>query len=284
MSGVYGTAAIDEAAPQSPSFVDDDDLLDLHLSHETSSPIDEDDDEQLLGDPFSQPKLTASSSDSPSASSKMSAVREAAANAKIWNLDYYKPYFDVSTELEVRRLRKAILPFKDDMYRDEEQPDLYGPFWIVSTLAFLMAAMSNFSKFLHHTRSDASEWNGDVQKITSSASFLYGALFVVPTVTYAMLRSTGATRPILELISLYGYSLVAFVPTCIICVLPIEPLHWVALIISLLINAKFLHRNIIAQLPEEKKQKPGLYLLIWFTLTQVIIGAVLKFYFFNYDE
>lgn len=48
-------------------------------------------------------------------------------NAKCWNIEYYQTYFDLDTSDELMRLKKALLPFMAGQFFDkdlDEKPDL----------------------------------------------------------------------------------------------------------------------------------------------------------------
>lgn len=82
------------------------------------------------------------------------ADRGTTSNSRIWHLAYYQDWFDLSTTLALTRLTQALLPGKNDAFifdRAHNRPDLYCPFWLIVTLAFLIASMSNVSKWVHST-------------------------------------------------------------------------------------------------------------------------------------
>jgi len=204
-------------------------------------------------------------------------------DTRCWELAYYRPYFDIDTITELGRQRKALLPFTDELFfGPNEKPDLYGPFWIVATLGFLMAAMSNLSRYLYDKQTDPSQWNSDIRKISEAFSFLYSGLVIIPGVTFFVLRSWNENPSLIMLVSLYGYSLVSYVPTCMMCALPFELGKWLGILASFALSLLFLTKNIYSPLSEEKKKKPGYYVVGWLGICQLTLSAVLKFYFFKY--
>jgi len=202
---------------------------------------------------------------------------------RCWELAYYQPYFDVDTTSELLRIRKALLPCgKEPLFGENEKPDLYGPFWIVATLGFLMAAMSNLSRYLFGKKTDPTQWNSDIRKISEAFSFLYSGLVLIPLITYFILRAWSENSSMIKLMSLYGYSLISFIPACVFCVIPFEWAKWSVILTSFIFSILFLWRNIYKPLPDEKKHKPGYYALGWLALCQLALSAALKFYFFKY--
>jgi hypothetical protein len=142
-------------------------------------------------------------------------------NASFYQLAYYQGYFDVTTPQILDRLMRAYFPFRGKFYRDDdgtgsgraEQADLYGPFWICTTLIFLLAAAGNFANYIQFINdptqgpgsgSGSSEstdsegnvvssgvWTYDFRKVTIGASVFYAWISVVPLALYCFFKHTG---------------------------------------------------------------------------------------------
>eukprot|EP00486_Rosalina_sp_Unknown_P006429 CAMPEP_0201578098 /NCGR_PEP_ID=MMETSP0190_2-20130828/24809_1 /ASSEMBLY_ACC=CAM_ASM_000263 /TAXON_ID=37353 /ORGANISM="Rosalina sp." /LENGTH=165 /DNA_ID=CAMNT_0048010897 /DNA_START=88 /DNA_END=582 /DNA_ORIENTATION=+ len=158
------------------------DLLDLELSHDdVDKPVSNDGMDLFSYDDVTEPMLgnnidkdnnnnnktnNASSTNidigyTGNSDNKTPQNNTDASNAKCWNVQYYQPYFDLDTSDELIRIRKALLPFLAGEFYDkdlDEKPDLYGPFWITTTLAFLMAAMGNFAAYINTNEETVGEW------------------------------------------------------------------------------------------------------------------------------
>jgi len=90
----------------------------------------------------------------------------------------------------------------------------YGPFWIATTLIFVMAAAGNFANYIQFDDKEKA-WAYDFTKVTVAASCLYSIISLVPLVVWFFLDKVGTTKGLVEVISLYGYSLFVFVPTSV---------------------------------------------------------------------
>lgn len=53
-------------------------------------------------------------------------------------LGYYQTYFNIDTTTVLQRMKRALLPLNVDSFFGEETPDLYTPFWIATSLVFLL--------------------------------------------------------------------------------------------------------------------------------------------------
>eukprot|EP01083_Nonionella_stella_P243022 847193_1 len=208
------------------------DLLDLELSHDAddvSKPVENDEmglfnydmnyeTQPMLGNNINNKNdqrnisgniaVNIEQKDMKNGNEKNNENNENNVSANCWNIQYYQPYFDVDTNQELQRLRKALLPFMSGEFFDtelNEKPDLYGPFWITTTLAFLMAAMGNFSAYINTNEDRIAEWNGDITRISEAATFLYTGSSIVPILLYIILKTYNVKFTLIQLISYYGY-------------------------------------------------------------------------------
>lgn len=146
-------------------------------------------------------------------------------------------------------------------------PDLYGPIWITFTLVFCAAVTSNMSLYLHHSKSHRlfaksmidgggvaaeEEWDYDLNKLLHAMWILYGYSFGLPTVVYCAMGMIGNnssnTIRFVELICLYGYSLVPYLPVMWVCIIPINWIQWTTLFLATIISGMFVLRNVISSI------------------------------------
>lgn len=162
-------------------------------------------------------------------------------------LDYYQPYFDVSTDLIFSRIKRAFWPFTlSPFFSHTESPDLYGPFWICTTLVFLFAAAGNMSSFINYKPTEFNtEWLADFGKVAFAASMVYGFAFVLPVMVWVAFRFwIGSPLSLVNITSCYGYSLVYFAPAAVFCTVPNEPTKWVFVMVAAALSAHFLVRTL----------------------------------------
>ncbi len=163
--------------------------------------------------------------------------------------------------------------------------DLYAPFWIATTLIFLVASTGNFASYLASTADVA--WEYDLNTVSVGATVLYAFLSVVPLATWYLLDKVPVAlhraRSLVEIISLYGYSLVLFVPTAVLCIVPLNFLRWIFCSAAAAHSAYFLLRNLIRfddmDTPTKRAHLPVLACLGG---AQIGLGLFLKLYFFHY--
>jgi hypothetical protein len=103
-----------------------------------------------------------------------------------------------------------LVPHKT-FYDGSERPDLYGPFWIATSLVILMAATGNFATYL--TNSDTIT---DYRKLSLAASLFYFCITVQPVVMWFIGNRLAMQRSLVETISLFGYALFVYVPASVL--------------------------------------------------------------------
>jgi len=217
---------------------------------------------------------------------------EAAQSA--WSLDYYKVFFNVGTKDVASRLVRSLLPFRSNFYARGEVPDLYGPFWIVTTLVVILAITGNFAGYIHFLPTQQTiQWRYDFEKVTLAASVFYTMISVIPLIVYLGMRRVGVSGNhlwITHVISLYGYSFFSYVPAAVLCVTPIDTVRWVAIALCFCLSSFFLVRNIRSYFPvdqldwDAQAKFKGTVLLGVVTLGHLAVALITKFYFFEYPD
>ncbi|KAL9182462.1 hypothetical protein ACHAXT_013114 [Thalassiosira profunda] len=132
--------------------------------------------------------------------------------------------------------------------------DLYGPIWITWTLVFFVAVTSNISMYLHHKTKTSivdeggtaaeEEFEYSVDQLLHATWILYTFSVGLPTLLYFVLRLAGVNGlGLADLVCLYGYSLVPFLPVTWLCIVPLNWLKWIFLAISTALSGLLVLRN-----------------------------------------
>lgn len=79
-----------------------------------------------------------------------------------FSLSYYQQWFEIDSETLLKRVGKSMMPPLTTFYQEDEHPDLYGPFWITTTLIVAIASASNLANFI--SSSDSQSWKSDLPK------------------------------------------------------------------------------------------------------------------------
>jgi len=66
----------------------------------------------------------------------------------LWSLAYYSQFFDVDTTSVLARCWAALYPRANFLDVLDGNPDLYGPFWIATTVVFILFVGGTVSQYL----------------------------------------------------------------------------------------------------------------------------------------
>jgi len=207
------------------------------------------------------------------------------------SLDTYRIYFDVDTADIVKRVVSAVrmcnVPdgFRNDVMgvtsSDGKGPDLYGPFWITATMVFFLAVISNMHGYLH--RDDVEEFEADISHLVHAMPVLYSFTFLIPLALFLVLRCVAIPFPLMELVCLYGYSLIPYAPTLLLCLIPVNFLEWVFLLVATCVSCLLILRNVATPiLSSDVGMSKAPALVMFVVACHVIFVLVLKFAFFHH--
>jgi len=200
--------------------------------------------------------------------------------AHFWSLTYYQHLFDVDTNQVVERVVRSMLPFKFSFVQyTSTNPDFYGPFWIATTLIFMLAITGNLASYF---TSDlpSGEWYYNFDKVTWGALTIYGYTIVIPFAMWVVFKWMKIPFRLLELLCIYGYALFVFIPASILCVVPLPVVQWIVTGIATLLSGWFLVTNLIPPL-RAHEAKVGLIALFVVAGLHVGLALAFKLYFFH---
>jgi len=163
-----------------------------------------------------------------------------------WSVQSFQAYFNVTTADVQYRIINTIKHFNDlgafhEKVLQNKSPDIYGPFWITTTLIFFVAVTSNIASYFN--ASDDFEY--DISHLFRATVVLYSFTFLTP-LFYRLIFFwvLNVDMPLVDLICLYGYSLVPFLPATVFCAVPDEPLVWFLLTVATVVSLIFVMRNV----------------------------------------
>lgn len=201
------------------------------------------------------------------------------ADASFWSLNYYRHFFEVNTAQIGLRLLRAIVPIGQHFYSDDDpKPDLYGPFWIATTLILFMSATGNFSSYYDIDPKDRATWSYDFKKVTAGATAFYGYISIVPLLVWFAMKHCDDNKSFVNVASLFGYALISYVPVCLLCIPPLSMLRWLSIATAFVISSYFLVKNLWTDF-HNKKLFPVMVAVL---LVNLGIAIATKFYFFSF--
>ncbi|XP_048763806.1 protein YIPF1-like [Ostrea edulis] len=201
-----------------------------------------------------------------------------------WTFEYYQQFFDVETKQVLYRIAGSMVPKPGSNYLQNTirpNPDLYGPFWICTTLVFTTAIAGNLANYLSSEGKNF-KWKYDFHKVTFAAAAIFSYWWIIPTALFGFLwwRGSKANYTFLEILCIYGYSLTIYIPISILWVVQFEWLQWTLVMVGTLLSGGVLVLTLWpAVTMETKKTAWVIIILIFLCHTSLAVGF--KLYFFN---
>lgn len=94
------------------------------------------------------------------------------------------------------------------------QPDLYGPFWIATTVIFAVFVCSSLAGSLAAYIAGKSHVY-DFTILSSALFIVYMYAFLCPTLVWASTKYFGCQPSLMEIINYYGYGLTIWIPVSV---------------------------------------------------------------------
>ena len=201
---------------------------------------------------------------------------------RCWNcihVDYYQKYFNVTTQDVMQRLVFSFIPYGDKLAQAVgDNPDMYGPFWMYTSLIFLLALAENLHNYIVEGNED---FQYDFKNVSSSFFTVYGIGFGAPLLLSFLMKWISDTElRFLEVTCIYGYSFSSIWVCILLCVVPVDAFQWLAIIAALVVNLAVLFFNMKKELDQYAPKTKWLVVLgIW--LVQIVVMMIFKLKFLH---
>ena len=211
-------------------------------------------------------------------------VVEEKSNKFLSFLDKYKEsfgkYFNVEVSDIKQKLKGSLIPFNKSFYESIEiNADLYGPFWIFTTIIFLIALIGNFSSYVH--AEDKTKIVYDYNHVPHAIFIIYGFGFGAPIVLWIIMKFIFRIDiDLLTNLCIYGYSYTILIPILLVCIIPFKLVATLALLYFLIHSCTFLFHNMYLVI-QQRAQKSKYVVLGLLGGIQLLLFFFLKFYFFG---
>ncbi|GMH37038.1 hypothetical protein BSKO_04911 [Bryopsis sp. KO-2023] len=208
------------------------------------------------------------------------------------SLKRFQKYFDVDTKDVLWRMGNSSLgPFKGNFFDNvKDNPDLYGPFWITTTLVFLTAVSSNIvSWYNHHEKEhkDAKDdkddkdhkiWNSDFSRLAHASILYYCYVFGVGLCVWGFLRCFKSEVHLSHVWCMYGYMMTTFLPISFLLMLPFDVLRKLSVAIVTIYSGIFLLRNFKEAIYSAAPTRATVVLVV-LGLIHIGVGCIIAFVF-----
>ncbi|KAF8173715.1 Yip1 domain family protein [Pholiota molesta] len=205
-------------------------------------------------------------------------------SGSFWNVEYYQPYFDVDTHTVLQRCYTTLIPTEARTYIPTHlnPPDLYGPFWTLTTLIFALFLSSSLGASIAKYLSSNAEYDYDFQLLSIAVTIVYSYGLAVPVLLWLALRYIGVGEwSVIEALSVWGYAQFVWIPVAVLCVIPVPIVRWVLVALAFGLSGWFLGSNIYPILASAEAKATRL-LIILLGAIHLGIAIAFKVLFFSY--
>lgn len=210
-------------------------------------------------------------------------------SAPFWTFDYYQKLFDIETHDVKERIIGSLIPWPGKNFINvyiRRNPDLYGPFWICTTLVFAIAISGNISTFLVNLGKPEYKYTPEFGKVSIAATAIFTYAWLVPLALWGLLlwRSNKimnlVTYSFMEILCVYGYSLFVYIPAVVLWIVPYDWVRWCSIVVALCLSGSVL---MITFWPAVRDDHPKVYIaiLVGIELLNVLLAVGCKTYFFS---
>jgi len=204
-----------------------------------------------------------------------------------WSVEFYQQFFDVDTSDVKDRIVAGMIPrpgksFFNDVIK--KNPDLWGPFWICTTLVVSVAVTGNLASYIQTAYSGEKNftWHYDFGKVSAAATAVFSYAWLVPAGIYGFLWWTSqlASLTFLELICLYGYSLVVYIPVSVLWLIQYSAVQWLLAIIGAGLSGAVIVLTLLPVL-KANAAKSCVGILAVIVILHVLLACGFMLYFFH---
>uniref|UniRef100_A0A3Q3XQN9 Protein YIPF n=1 Tax=Mola mola TaxID=94237 RepID=A0A3Q3XQN9_MOLML len=198
-------------------------------------------------------------------------------NAPFWTFEYYQRFFDIETHHVKERIIGSMVPWPGKNFIHvylRQNPDLYGPFWICTTLVFAIAISGNISNFLVRLGKPNYKYTPEFRKVTIAATAIFSYAWLVNNKVMNLVSYS-----FMETVCVYGYSLAIYIPAVVLWILPYEWLRWCTIVVALCLSGSVL---VMTFWPAVRDDHPKVIMALLSAI--VVLNVLLAVYFFSKPE
>ena len=191
--------------------------------------------------------------------------------------NFLKTYFQLTSNDFFKRIINSLIPF-NSKFKDliENNPDLYGPFWIYTALILFVSAFGSLTRSIQGNKTK----NFFQDFIPVAALIIYCIGFGIPILITFLMKIFGVTMKFMTVICTYGYSYSVFLPIVIICTAPYAILQWLLLTYAIFSSTSLIVVNYYKTISSVGQSRKLLIMGI-IVVFQIFVLLLLKLYFFK---
>lgn len=182
------------------------------------------------------------------------------------------------------RLINSLHPFNPRFHSEfHAKPDLYGPFWILTSLIATLFIAGNISRYIKMGKNDF-EYNFTI--IPMAAGIIYGVGIGLPALIHLGVKLLGnnsqTPTPLVNAIGIYGYSFSSLLLVSMFCAIPSSWFQWLLITYAAFASITFLTKTYWSELKENLEPKHRWIAIVLICIVQLVLLLMFKIYFFKH--
>uniref|UniRef100_A0A0N5B3T7 Protein YIPF n=1 Tax=Strongyloides papillosus TaxID=174720 RepID=A0A0N5B3T7_STREA len=199
-------------------------------------------------------------------------------------LDSIQNYFNIDTNMFLNRLYFSIVPLKKSNFIldvIENNPDIYGPLWILLTLVLSIGVTNSLVHFFNTYGEQSTEV--DFQMITAVFTLLSLYITLVPLGLYFYMSYNGAATnyTYMEVLCTYGYNLAILVPISVFYHFNFSILRTSLIIVAIIITCTVLYNTFWPAFKNLGKRNEAMMVMVLIIILQIVVVSLLKVYYLD---
>lgn len=232
-------------------------------------------------------------------SNSLDVLDKASNKSESCSLVFLQQFFNVNSMSIMKRVKNIFLPsqrFKFVFSGDDrvdytsffsvilDNPDFYGPFWISTTLIFMLCVAKNIAQFENLTKEDAEKWHSDLISSSTAITIVYGFFAFISLSLWLCCTILGTNNndekfSLSSCICFIGYTLVYFFPSVIISMYPSNIVQWVSFLVAGFLCSAVILIDVSYTTSQTVISKNRKYILSGVVLSEFLLFAFLLKYF-----
>ncbi|KAI9002297.1 Yip1-domain-containing protein [Gaertneriomyces semiglobifer] len=203
------------------------------------------------------------------------------ATGGFWTVEYYQKYFNVNTTDVGQRILATLIPRQRFTDALGSNPDLYGPFWISTTVIFSLFVTSSVAGSIAAVFSNR-PFEYDMRLLSFAVGTVYIYVVALPLLLWGILKYFKGPANLLELLNMYGYGLSVWIPVSFLCVSPSDIIRWVLVAVAFALSVLFKVRTIRPILSQTDDKRASTLVLSVIAIAHGGLALLFKFGFFAF--
>lgn len=196
-------------------------------------------------------------------------------------IEYYQPFFDIDTEDVIERLLHSLSYCRREksfLILITDRADLYGPFWLATSLVFTIGVVTHLNGWIVAYMSGAA-WSYDFQTVLTACTVIYSYVVTAPVLMWLTFRNYDKNAKVSIIACLYGYSISPFIPATVLCLIPSQVCTWISILLAAGISGFFLLKNLAPFIVSQAKNS-AICILFCIIVMQMSFALAILFCFF----